>query len=280
MGKFYFENEEKQRLNLQGEDYLIVDLSGLGMSNDTQYTKIGNTFVNHYLDMVQNEIVFGVVFVPPNVHDKLQTFSSFINGAKSLYLIYEPSTTKKVEYRRDVDIVGVTQDTGVRGLLKYNIKLRCRTLFYIQDGESFLIDRASGEMRYNYTFPARFNDNAVRDIVVENDGHVPASIMVEFEGYADTPRLQVFVDGVEVRNLVFERVISEGERLRYSTRDGNLELSHCKSNGQTNNIINSMGLETEVFFKLPIGTSRIQFTSDKEILGKVHFSMYKYYKVV
>lgn len=280
MGKFYIENERNEQLDLQSREYQIIDVTGLGITNQTGYTKVGMTFLMDYMDLVQNELSFGVVMLPPHAHEKLQSFYSFINGANSLCLIYEPSTINKVAYRRDIDVVGVMKDTNVRGLQRYNLSLKCKSLFYIKDGESFLIDRASGEMRYDYTFPARFNDNAIKDIVIKNSGHVPAAMLIELEGYTDTPRIQVFVEGKEVFNLSIAVVIQIGERLRYCTRDGNLEISLINKDGQVKNLIAMMDLSTEVFFQLPLGISRVQFTSDKGILSKIHFNAYKYYKVV
>ena len=280
MGSFYIENESGQRINLQSDDYIAVDVSGLGTSNDGSYVKIGNTFTRDYLDMVQSEMSLGVVFVPPKAHDKLQYFSQFLNKASKLYLIYTPSTTEKKEYRRDIDILSFQQDTSVVGLLRYQVNFACKSLFYTNAENSFLIERASGELRYRYTFPARFNDNSVRDVVIDNDGHVEASFLVEFEGYADTPKMQVFVDGKEVYCAAFNLIVDVGERLRFSTQDGNLELVHIKKDGTVENLIYQIDLNTEIFSKLPIGTSKVQFTSQSGILSKIHFNVYRYYKVV
>lgn len=280
MGRFYFEDETGQRIDLQSDDYIAVNVSGLGTSNDASYIRIGNTFTKDYMDMIQGEISFGVVCVPPRSHDKLQHLSQFLNRAEALHLIYVPSTDTTIEYRRNIDILKFQQDTSVIGLLKYQVVMGCKSLFYTNEENNFLIERATGEFRYNYTFPARFNDNAVRDIIVENNGHVEASYLIEFEGYTDTPKMQVFVEGKEVYCISFNLLIDVGERLRYSTQDGNLELSHIKADGTSVSIINQMELDQEVFYKLPIGKSKVQFTSEKGLLSKIHFSVYQYYKVV
>lgn len=280
MGRFYFEDDTGQRIDLQSDEYIAVEVSGLGTSNEGSYIKMGHTFTKNYLDLIQSEISFGVVCVPPRAYDKLQSLSQFLNCALSLYLIYVPSTTESVEYRRDVDILEFQQDTSVTGLLRYKVVLSCKSLFYTNDTNSFVIERATGEFRYNYTFPARFNDNSVRDVVIENTGHVEASFMIEFEGYTDTPKMRVFVDGTEVYSISFDLVIDVGGKLRYSTQDGNLELSHINADGTEVSLINQMDLEKEIFYKLPIGRSRVQFTSENGLLSKLHFNVYQYYKVV
>lgn len=280
MGRFYFEDETGQRIDLQSDDYIAVDVSGLGTNSEGSYLKIGNTFTRDYLDMVQSEMSIGVVFVPPKAHDKLQRFSQFLNRASDLYLIYVPSITERKEYRRDIDILSFQQDTSVKGLLRYQMNLTCKSLFYINAENNFLIERATGELRYRYSYPARFNDNSVRDVVIDNDGHVEASFLVEIEGYADTPKMQVLVNGEVVYSLSFDMVVDVGERLRFSTQDGNLELVHIKQNGTVENLIHRMELNVEIFSKLPIGTSRVQFTSASGFLSKIHFNVYQYYKVV
>lgn len=280
MGRYYFENESGQRLDMQSDEYIAVDIYGLGVNNEAEYVKLGDIFARDYMEMVQSEIGFGVVFVPPRAHDKLQCFGQFLHGAKSLCLVYEPSVVDKVEYRREVDALKFQQDTSVAGLLQYQMILRCKSLFYTNAENSFLIERATGELRYQYSYPARFNDNAVRDITIDNNGHVEASFLIEFEGYSDTPKMQVFMDGKEVYSISFDLVIDVGEKLRYCTQDGNLELSHIKQDGTVVNIINRMDLNAEVFYKLPIGTSRVQFTSANGLLSKIHFNVYRYYKVV
>lgn len=280
MGKYYLENQNKERLDLQDNNHQIVNVTGLGTSNDSKYTRVGYQFVNDYLSMVQNELKFGVVFIPPRAFDKLQAMSVFLNRATDLYLVYVPTISKPQEYRRDIDVVSFTQDTTVKGLLNYNMTIKCKSLFYTNEENSFFVERGTGEMRYNYSFPARFNDNAIRDVVIDNDGHVDAPFTVELLGYTEKPRIIVFVDGVEKYNLSFDTIVNVGEKIIYSSRDGNLELSHIKADGTITNIIDIMDFETETFFKLPLGKVKIQFTSDTGTIGKIRFNVYKYYKVV
>lgn len=280
MGKYYLENERQERLDLQKGDYQIVNVTGLGSSYESKYTRVGDQFVNDYLSMTQNELKFGVVFIPPKAFDKLQVMSVFLNRASELYLVYAPTISKTQEYRRDIDVVAFTQDQSTLGLLRYNVTIKCKSLFYTNEENRFLVERGTGEMRYNYAFPARFNDNAIRDIVICNDGHVEAPFTVELLGYTEKPRIKVFVDQVERNNLLFDTTIDVGEKLIYSSRDGHLQLSHIKTDGTVENIINLMDFETETFFKLPIGNVKVQFTSDTGTIGKIHFNVYKYYKVV
>lgn len=282
MSKFYLENEYAQRIDLQDDiNYcLVTDSDGLGIANNIDYSPVGDIFFMDNKSSKQSNVKLNFNFFQPNPFNKLQVVSNFMIVAKSLSLIYVPDLKEKVEYKRDIDLLSFEKTNGVDGVLRYTGTFNCKSLFYTTNQNRFVIEKSEGEMRFDFRWPARFNDYANRSAVIDNNGHVEAPFTIEFNGYAENPVMEVYKENTVINRIKFNLILTEGEKLLFSTLDGNLYVFHKKATGEKLNIINLLDIQNENFFKLPLGTTTVKFTSDTGAMSRIFFNVYRFYKVV
>lgn len=277
--QFYLENEYGQRWSLNGPaSGLLTNPSGLGYSMDITYSSIGHSFMQDYFKEKQQSISGTLIFGTESPYKACNGFITYVNAAESLKLVYK---TDVGEYYRDVDLVefGKSEMTEAK-VLESVIKFNCRGLFYSNQVDRFVVSRSEGELRWNFTWPARFNDYGFRRVTVSNTGHVPASFELELYGYCENPSVSISQRGKELYRVQFPTILQTGEKILYSSVDGNLYCYRVDKEGQENNFSDSLDINNTNFFKLPVGDSQIEFTSDTGALNRTVMTIYRFYRAV
>lgn len=277
--RFYLENEYGVRWSLNNPDTgLFIEPGGLGYSMDVSYSEIGHSFVRNYMKEKQKEISGTIVFGTAEPYVVCNRFLAFVNAAAMLKLSYK---TGAGEYYRDVDLIefGKTEITEAR-VLECEITLRCLGLFYSNQIDRFVVSRSEGELRWDYRWPARFNDYGVRMVSISNPGHVPATFEMELYGYCENPVVTVSQNGRELHRVEFPTILQPGERILYSSVDGNLYCMRMGEDGTQNNFADSLDINNSNFFKLPVGDSQIEFTSDTGASNRTILTIYRFYRAV
>ena len=277
--QFYLENEYGQRWNLNHPDSgLLINPDGLGYSMDTSYVAIGHSFIRNYLKEKQQSISGTLVFGTKVPYRAYSGFITYVNMAESLKLIYK---TDVGEFYRDVDLVEVrkTERTETK-VLECPVKFTCRSLFYSNQVDRFVVSRSKGELRWDFTWPARFNDYGFRRVLVQNTGHVPAGFELEIYGYCENPSVIVTQGGREVSRVKFPTTLQTGEKILYSSVDGNLYCYRVDEEGVESNFSDSLDINNTNFFKLPVGDSKIEFTSDTGASNRTVMTIYRFYRAV
>lgn len=148
MRKFYLENEYGVRLNLNSPDVgFLTSPSGLGYSMKANYVNIGNSYLNSYMNTNQAEIKGTLVFGGRNPYESYEKYVDFVNSAQKLRIVYVPFTG---EYFRDVDMVSIDKGEMGKGVLSCAVSFKCRSLFYINKEDRFVIERSEGELRFDF----------------------------------------------------------------------------------------------------------------------------------
>lgn len=278
MRKFYLENEYGQRWNLNNpETGLLTSPDGLGYEMDSGYAMIGDSFLQTYIKTKQSQISGKLIFGTQTPYVAYKAFSDFINCAKKLKIIYAPSTA---EYYRDVDGI-VLQKTEIDAkVLQCKVQFKCKSLFYSDRTNRFVIDRVDGELRFDFRWPVRFNDYGVRGINFNNAGHVPAPFELEIYGYTEYPEVTVKIDGIEQSHIRFNTILQDGEKLLYSSLDGASYCYRVDIEGQRVNFISYLDITQTNFFKLPVGESTVEFTSNTGARNKTIMTIYQFYRTV
>lgn len=277
--QFYLENEYGVRWGLNNTSTgLFLEPKGLGYSLNVSYTAIGSSFVRNYLKDKQQEVSGTVVFGTEAPYKACNKFIAFNNAAKKLKLIYK---TDVGEYYRDVDLVefGKSEITQAR-VLECEVSFQCKSLFYSNQTDRFVVSRSEGEMRWDYRWPARFNDYGSRKISISNNGHVPAAFEIEIYGYCENPAVIVEQGGVELYRVQFPTILQAAEKILYSSIDGNLYCIRVGVEGNEDNFSDSLDINNSNFFKLPLGDSQIKFTSDTGASNKTVLTIYRFYRAV
>lgn len=278
MRKFYLENEYGQRWNLNSpETGFLTDPDGLGYELDSGYAMIGDSFLRTYMKAKQSQVSGTLVFGIQNPYKAFKTFADWINSAGRIRLIYAPLNA---EYYRDVDAVKLDKAEIGKGVLQCKVQFKCRSLFYSDRTNRFVVDRVEGEFRFDFQWPVRFNDYGTRGIGFNNAGHVPAPFELEIFGYVEYPKVTVKSGNVEQAGIRFDTILQVGEKLEYSSLDGAPYCYRVDAEGRRENFISHLDIMQTNFFKLPVGESTVEFTSDTGATNKTIMTIYQFYRTV
>ena len=277
MRKFYIENESGARFSLWGNRVYMIEPSGLGIEHDISYIRIGNAFLRNKGYISQSEISGKIEFLDPGANKTFKEFYNFCAAASELYLVYDPGDG--VEYIRDIDIaeVGKTERTG--GTLPISVVFICKSLYYLRDNSRFVFEPASSEKRYDYAYDFHYGDYGTYERDIHNNGHVPAPFICNIYGYCVNPSIQIVKDGETLHEVEFQTAVQVGEYIRYSTRDGMLEATLVSGSTETN-LMHLLDIGKDNFFKIPVGDSKIVFSSSGESANTITATIYKMYEVV
>lgn len=277
MRKFHIENEKNERFTLSGNRVYMISPSGLGVKHDASYIRIGNSFLRNKQNVAQGKIGGKIEFMDPGANKKFREFYNFCAAAESLYLVYDAGDG--VEYIRDIDIseAGKTGKTG--GTLPISVNFTCKSLYYQRNNSRFVFEAASNEKRYDYSYDYAYGDYGTYERYIENTGHAEAPFDCTIYGYCVNPSIRIVKDDATLYEAEFPVVVNEGEYIRYSSRDGQLEATLVSSSGETN-LMPILDISKDNFFKIPIGNSKIVFDSESESTNIITATIYKMYEVV
>ena len=195
-------------------------------------------------------------------------FTQYVNAAQDLKLRYQ---TDSGEYCRDVDLVTFGKsEIDENGALQCKTVFTCRSLYYSNVIDRFVVQRITGE----YRFDARCR------MTISNDGHVPAPFTLDLYGYLENPTIFTVQNGVEVARAVFPVTVELGEHIEYSSVDGDLYCRLISANGSVQNIVPQLDIANDNFFKLPVGDSQFNITGNTQVVSRTIMTIYKYYRVV
>lgn len=277
MRKFYIENEKNERFSLWGNRVYMVDPSGLGIKHNASYIHIGNSFLRNKKNIMQSKIGGKIEFMEPGANEKLQEFYRFASAASDLRLVYDPGDG--TEYIRDIDImqVGKTERTG--GTLPISVEFACKSLYYLRNNNRFVFEPTESEKRYDYTYDYTYGDYGTYETTIINNGHVEAPFECVIHGYCVNPTIHIIKDDKTLYEVVFPVAVEEGEYIRYSSRDGMLEATLVSLDSETN-LMHLLDISKDNFFKVPVGNSKIRFSSSSESTNIITATIYKMYEVV
>lgn len=115
---------------------------------------------------------------------------------------------------------------------------------------------------------------------MSNDGHVPAAVQAEINGYCENPSIAVMQSGIELYKIVIPTTLQEGEIARYSSLDGDLYCYKVDPDGVQTNLADFLDIENANFFKLPVGESQIKISSDTGAMNRTVIDIYRFYRTV
>lgn len=223
----------------------------MGYSYNTEYSQIGDNFIQNIRKLAQGQISGELVF---KNYDNYRNFINFVEGANSLKFVYiipliENGTT---EYFKDIDTASVEKgQKGLNGLLICPVIFTTKSLWYEQKEVVYNITTQEDEVRWNFRFNSRFVSYNNRKIIFQNQGHTNAPFLVEMDGYLLNPSILIEANGEEVYELTFDLTLQSGEKLFYCTRDTDLFVYKQASDGTITNLFDSLDLNKINFFKIP-----------------------------
>ncbi len=275
-------------LDLYGREYslnqaektaLLTDPQGLGYEFSTTYIDVGDAFVRTKYKGKQAVISGTLIFGSSSPYSLYTAFRDFVREAVSLRLVYQPPGSSAAYYR-DVDLVTLEKTEMEEGVLKSAVKFYCKSLFYSDTKNYFIVTAVEGEMRYDITWPATYNDYSERSVQLSNTGDVEAPFTATLQGYCENPTITLMKDGEAVKSVTFPVTLQSDELILYSTLDDDLYVYQVDADGNKTNIMQLLDIDCDNFFKIPTGDYSIRFTSDTGAAYTTTLVMYKFYRTV
>lgn len=117
--EFYIENELGQRFSMMDiENYCFLNApTGLGYGYETQYSQIGDNFIQNIRKIQQGQINGELLF---KSYENYKNFIDFVEGANFLKFVYRvPYENSYTEYFKDIDISIIEKtEKRIRRLVK------------------------------------------------------------------------------------------------------------------------------------------------------------------
>lgn len=277
MRKFYIENEINERFSLWGNRVYMVDPSGLGIKHDASYIRIGNSYLRNKRNIAQSTIGGKIEFIDPGAYKRFRDFYDFCASASSLHLVYDPGDG--TEYIRDIDISEVDKSERTGGTLPISVSFICKSLYYLRNNNRFVFESSENEKRYDYQYDFVYGDYGTYETYINNNGHVEAPFECTIYGYCVNPSIYIIRNGATLYEVKFPVAVLEGEYIRYNSRDGMLEATFVSRSGEVN-LMPLLDIEKDNFFKIPVGDSKIVFSSESASTNAVTMTIFKMYEVV
>lgn len=281
--KFYIENENQEKFDITSMQCFFTPSSGFGLSKNITYIRVGASFAKDNEEDNQN-IISGTITFFEKPYDTYRNLIDFIELAGTLKLIYIPGYEEKTkkEYYRDIDLTEIGKDqVSQNGFLECQITFNCKSMFYTAEQQKFIVEPLSDEPRFDTAYwGVIFNDYSSREVVIENTGHVDAALKLVMYGYLINPSVELWYKNELYAKLEVNATIDENERLCYSSLDDDIYIYNLKPDGTKVNLVNSLNLQNDNFFKLPKGTSIIKILADNGVETKITLEVLKAYKAV
>lgn len=280
--EFALINEKGRTFSLMNiENYvLLTDPAGLGYRYNTQYEQVGNTFLENVRRIEQGQIV-GIVNTTK--YENFKKLIDFIEGSESIRFLYRvPYQTGAKEYYKDVKINELTKtQKNTNGIISETITFDCLGLWYSEDETVYDVTSGGDEMRWDYRWDARYTEYDVRSLAYNNQGHIPAPILVEIDGEVSNPKIEIIRDGETVASIEIPITIGVYEKLLYSSKTGEIYIKKQLADGTETSLFKKQYIDITKnnIFKLPLGVSEVKLSADDEI-NSAKLTIYPQYKAV
>lgn len=277
MRKFYFENENGTRLNLNNTDAknkcLFLNPTGLGYSYNIEYSQIGDNFISNKKQISQGQVGGTLI----TSYASYSSFVNFIENSNKLKFIY---VINNIEYYRDIEVISLDKSEKSIGYLHTPITINCTSLWYKQNNTIYTITSLNEDaVRWSFKFPSKFISYNNRSILYENKGHVEAPFKLEISGYVINPSITIKVNDNIVNELIISKTFEFGEKLLYCTKDTEMYIYKQKADGSLINLFDDLNMNKINFFKLPKSTCQIILSADDDIQN-AKLTIYEQYKSV
>ena len=279
---FTLRNEKGQEYPLSSPDFerygFLTEPDGLGIDIKNTYVKLGETFLLTGSDIQQGEFEGTMLFPSYSV---FREFADFLFSSNSLTLLYEYDGAPGV-YHRQFTVKKIDKgEMNENGLLECGITYELSTLYYLENKTNYYVVASETDRRYTIPYPNRYVDFDSLNLVISNDGHIPASFSCTIWGYIEKPRIRITaLNDWERFNIQFPVTLQNGECIKYSSQDGNAYIQYVNSAGVVTNLLPSMSITRNNFIKIPKGYYRLYFSGDTPVTNEITYTVYKYYKAV
>lgn len=281
--EFKLVNEKGQEYSLMdiNEHCLLTEPTGLGYSYSTEYEQLGNTFVTNLRRIEQGKIEGQANFLK---YDNYKALIDFIEHSEKLRIKYTvPYSNGNKTYFKDIQIQEISKsEIQPNGILSESIIFDALSLWYAENVFAYDMSRQNNELRWDFTWNARFGDYAERSLDFINDGHSIAPIEVSINGEAINPKISLKVEGQLYQEVAFATTIQEHQKLLYGTKENDFYINKELTDGTLTSLfdLSVINFENDNVIRLPKEKScTLILTSDNGITD-AQVKIYVYYKAI
>lgn len=280
--EFSLINENNEEFSLMDiHNYcLLTDPEGLGYSYSNTYGQIANKFINVLKVINQGAFSGQVNFINYDNYFKLV---NFIEKSEKLKLKYTVpyNTMEPVTYYRNIDMASITKtQIQENGILSETLDLEFISLWYITESTEYEIGDQEDEIRWDFRWNSRFLSNNSNAIDYINNGHAPARVTIEIEGYVVNPTFIVEQGANRLYELPINVTIDIGEKLLFSSLENDFYIKKINMiTGVETNLftLDNIDFNKDYILTLPKGESMFTIETD-DILNQATVNIYSYYK--
>ena len=288
MRKFYIQKETGERIGLNNETGIfLTEPTGLGLNFGDNFADIGEGFFRMIAKKYnQNAITCKINFI----NDSYATYNHFVTWcmlAKSLYLVYQP---ENIEYYIRIEIESLEKgEINKYGYLECSASFIYLSPWYLPsplnisfiglDNTAFRWDNS----RFDGTDILASSTADSYSAQIDSDGHLPGAFYIEYLGAAVNPI--VLLTGIE-SDIVYGKCKITGNfaantGFKLSTKYEDSYVRKILSDGTEQDILSSVDLSFEPFFKMPLNEPCIlQLVDDGALHGDLTAKIYYYYRSV
>ena len=281
--EFKLVNEKGQEYSLMdiNEHCLMTEPTGLGYSYSTEYEQLGNTFVTNLRRIEQGTIEGQANFLK---YDNYKALIDFIEHSEQLRIKYTvPYSNGNKTYFKDIQIQEISKsEIQPNGVLSESIKFDVLSLWYAENVFTYDMSRQNNELRWDFTWDARFGDYTERSLNFINDGHSIAPIEVSIDGEAINPKISLKVEGQLYQEVAFATTIQEHQKLLYGTKENDFYINKELTDGTLTSLfdLSVINFANDNVIRLPKEKScTLILTSDNGITN-AEVKIYVYYKAI
>lgn len=282
--KFYLANENGVRVSMNvGDPFFFCHAEGLGATTDYKYASIENGFFPRTKEDYRQEQIIGDIVFLDNAFENYAEVTDFIWGAKELYFVYCPTNA---EFYRRVGLSEVKK--GIRtagGQMTATVRFKCLTPWFLPlPVELHFYDKKTEVFKWSETAwgtaPWAMSLAEGFTASVTADGHMNASVEVEYTGAATRPIITAVNskgESLGMCKITFNLV--DGDVLRLSSQYND---SYCvvERGNEVIDLMPYVDLTVNPFFRLPPGEQCTVSITSNNLPGVATVKIYSYYRSV
>ena len=281
---------EFKLVNDKGQEYSLMDIenhclltepTGLGYSYTTEYEQLGNTFITNLRRIEQGQVSGQVNFLK---YDNYKALVDFIEQSESLRLAYTiPYSNGNKTYYKDIQIQNISKsEIQPNGVLSESIVFDALSLWYAENVFTYDMSRQAGELRWDFTWDARFGDYSQRMLDFVNDGHAPAPVEITIDGEVVKPKIDLYVDGQLYQEVEINKTIGTYKKLLYGSKENDFYINEEQTDGTLVSLFNLdyISFDNDNVIRLPKNKNcRLILTSTNGVQN-AQVKIYVYYKAI
>lgn len=289
---FFLEDETGLRYDLNGRNgnrLFFHNPTGLGLTMSPSYVDLQNGFFRDVAPEAeeQGSIVGDLVFLGPGAYADYRSFTNWITGAESLFLVYLPYGDTEYYRRVKVNYLTKTELTAGRWL-KVPVSFGCLTPWYRAAPGSMEISQEAGNiLRYNFRYADDLAYSSSRagtmSAEIPADGHIPAAFEFSIRGPLQNP---VLLLQSTVSNTVYGRCeinasVTAAQTLEISTRYGESYVRAVGDDGTVTDLLDKVNLANDPFPRVPTGQDCfLTLLADNNVDAVGRVKIYYYFRSV